>query len=130
MGRTIIPDVLGAQDLAVVPRSATVLEAARIMSRREVSSVLVVADDVLLGIFTTRDLARRVVAEDRDLDTPVGDVMTPDPVTIAPDASPETAIRSMFEGGFRHLPVVDCGRLCGIVSRRDLFRDEEAMINA
>ena len=125
MNRKIIPDVVSGQDLVSLSKSATVLDAARLMSERSINAVLIVDGEELHGIFTARDLTRRVVAADRGLDTLLADVMTTNPETIAADAAPVDALRQMFQGGFRHLPVVDGARVVGLVSRRDLFEDEE-----
>ncbi|MGR9092985.1 MAG: CBS domain-containing protein [Gammaproteobacteria bacterium] len=125
MSRKIIPDVVSDQDIVSLSKSATVLDAARLMSQRSINAVLIMDGEVLHGVFTARDLARRVVAADRDLDTPLADVMTSNPETIAADAAPVEALRAMFHGGFRHLPVMDGVRVVGLVSRRDLFEEEE-----
>ncbi len=127
MRRHIIPDVISEQDIVSLPKSATALDAARLMSSRGINSVLVMEDGALAGIFTARDLARRVIAADRSLDTPLAEVMTANPETIAPTASPLDALRRMYDGGFRHLPVTADGELHGIVSRRDLFREEQEL---
>ncbi len=125
MSRKIVPDVVSNQDIVSLGESATVLDAARLMSQRSINAVLIMNGDVLSGIFTARDLARRVVAADRDLDTPLAEVMTANPETIPADAAPVDALRRMFHGGFRHLPVMDGTRVVGLVSRRDLFEEEE-----
>ena len=129
MRRQIIPDVVNDQDLVALRKTATVLDAARLMSTRSINLVLVMDGDVLEGIFTARDLARRVVAADLSLDTLLGDAMTADPETIGPTETPIVGLRLMFEGGFRHVPVVADGKVLGVISRRDLFRDEEELIN-
>jgi len=130
MRQRIIPDVVSDQGLAALATTATALDAARMMSRRSINSVLIMDGDELRGIFTARDLARRVIAADRSLDTPLSEVMTPDPETVTPDVAPLEALRRMFAGGFRHLPVVADGKVIGVVSRRDLFREEEDLINS
>jgi CBS domain-containing protein len=127
MARKIIPDVVSDQDIVSLDESATVLDAARLMSQRSINAVLIMDGEALRGIFTARDLARRVVAADRDLDTPLAEVMTTNPETVAADAQPVEALRRMFHGGFRHLPVVDGTRVVGLVSRRDLFEEEERL---
>jgi len=130
MRQLIIPDVVSGQGLAALAKTASALDAARLMSQRSINSVLVMDGEVLQGIFTARDLARRVIAADLSLDTPLGDVMTPDPETVGPDEAPVQALRRMFAGGFRHMPVVADGKVLGVVSRRDLFREEEDLINS
>ncbi len=122
MQRRIVPDLVSNQTLASLPRSATVRDAARIMTERHIGAVLVAVDGRLQGIFTERDVLARVVAVGLDPDhTVLGGVMTADPDTIAPNDTALEALRKMSEHGYRHLPVVDSDRLVGIVSIRDLY---------
>ncbi len=87
--------------------------------------VLICDGERLLGIFTERDLLRRVVAQGLDpAHVPVEKVMTVNPVTIAPDAPIREAIRVMDEGSFRCLPVVENGRVVGVLTARDLPYEE------
>jgi CBS domain-containing protein len=97
-----------------------VQEACAAMCRRRAGSVLVVGpDDTLTGIFTGRD-ALRVLAECSDpASTTLDQVMTRNPLTIAPSQRAIDALRIMSDGGFRHLPVVQDGRIWGVVSRAD-----------
>ncbi|HEY9193271.1 MAG TPA: CBS domain-containing protein [Methyloversatilis sp.] len=98
----------------------TVRTACQGMWERRVGAVLVVDDkEALVGIFTGRD-AVRILAEAHDgPGTKLAVAMTPDPDTIAPEATSIDALRAMSDGGYRHLPVVDKGRIVGIVSRGD-----------
>lgn len=93
------------------------------MKQYHSAAVLVVEAEggKLIGICTERDLAFKVIAEGLDASTtPVGSIMTPDPQTIAPDTTFRHALHLMFEGGFRHMPVVDpSGRPIGVISSRD-----------
>jgi CBS domain-containing protein len=127
MVRRLMPEVVHDQKLAVLPGSATVHEAARLMAARNIGSVLVTARDGRLeGILTERDVLCRVVAPGCDPDhTRLHEVMTTNPDTIGPSAPAIEALRRMRDGGYRHLPVVDGGRLVGIVSRRDFWGDEK-----
>ncbi|HUK57646.1 MAG TPA: CBS domain-containing protein [Stellaceae bacterium] len=104
---------------------ATVKHASALMRDRRVGAVLVTdANHHLLGIFTGRD-AVRVLAEGRDAaHTALADVMTPDPQTMAPGKTAIEALRLMQDGGFRHIPVVEGGKVVGIVSKGD-FRGNE-----
>jgi CBS domain-containing protein len=129
MRRHIIPDVVKGQDIAALPKTASVRDAAQLMRQRGVSAVLVMEGEALEGIFTVRDVARRVVAADLSLDTPVGEVMTADPETITPAEIPLRGLRRMHEGGYRHLPVVEDGKVLGVVSRRDFFREDEELLD-
>ncbi len=128
MRRHVMPDVVKGQQLATMPRTATVADAARCMNEREVSSVLVVEDGKLLGIFTVRDVARRVVGQELGLDTPLAEVMTSDPETVDAFEVPLRALRTMHDGGFRHLPVTENDRVVGILSRRDFFAEDESLL--
>jgi CBS domain-containing protein len=97
-----------------------VQHACRCMRERRAGSVLVIDDQQRLsGIFTGRD-AVRTLAEGKDAAvTTLAQAMTPDPITITPDSRAIDALRTMSDGGFRHLPVVENGRIWGIVSRGD-----------
>lgn len=108
------------QQPLTLPLEASVQLACRRMWERRVGAVLVTdASGVLAGIFTGRDVVR-AVGENRDLaHTPLAAVMTAHPDTIDSDAAAIDALRLMNDGGYRHLPVVDGGRIVGIVSRGD-----------
>jgi CBS domain-containing protein len=95
----------------------SVAEAVALMREHEVGCLLVSADDKLVGIFTERDLMRRVLAAGLPLCTPVAQCMTPDPVVVDEKESIRAAVRRMEEGGYRHLPVIgDTGKPVGILS--------------
>jgi CBS domain-containing protein len=114
--RSIIED----QKPVTASAEITVAAAARLMKERRIGALLVVHDGRLAGIFTERDALFRVVAEGRDpAKTRVADVMTANPRTITPDRPFGHALHLMYEGGFRHVPVVDNGRPVGVVSARD-----------
>lgn len=101
----------------IVPPTDTVAEAVEAMRRQSVGCVLVCEGERVRGIFTERDLLRRVLAVGKPLSTPVGLCMTTDPVVVHRKESIASAVRRMTEGGYRHLPVVDeSGRLVGILS--------------
>ncbi len=96
-----------------------VSKAAKLMAGRNVGAVMVVEDERLIGIFTERDIAFRVVARGLDAGTTrLADVMTPTPDTVDPDQPFGYALLKMHERGFRHLPVVEDGKVVGIVSAR------------
>ncbi len=122
MQRRIMPDLVSNQTLASLPPSATVRDAARVMTERHIGAILVAVDGRLQGIFTERDVLARVVAAGLEPDdTILGGVMTPNPDTIAPNDTALEALRKMSERGYRHLPVVNGERVVGIVSIRDLY---------
>ncbi|MDA0368151.1 MAG: CBS domain-containing protein [Proteobacteria bacterium] len=125
--RRIVPDVVSDQTLVALTATDFVRDAARLMKHRRVGSVLVMDGDTLSGIFTERDMVYRVVADGLDPDmTPLSQVMTPNPDTIDGSASALDALRAMNERGYRHLPVIENGRVVGIVSRRDFYGEEKA----
>jgi len=100
-------------------------EASVLMARRNVGAVMVVEGERLVGIFTERDLVFRVVAQGLDVGkTRLEEVMTPSPQVVAPDKPFGFALSIMHEKGFRHLPVVDGGRIVGIVSSRNAMDPE------
>ena len=122
MGPKIIPDVVSEQTIRALTAEDTARDAAKMMVEVNISAVLVVVDgDCLVGIVTERDLSRRVVATDRRAsETKLGEIMTADPVTVSPDDSAVEAMAEMDRLKIRHLPVVDEGRVVGVVSIRDL----------
>ena len=108
-------------DLATVGRTATVGEAAEVMSIRRVGSVLILDETGdLEGIFTERDIVRALAFEHDAASHPVAQWMTNEPTTLEPDAEDDEALRLMLDRGFRHLPVLDDGKVIGMVSIRDL----------
>ncbi|HYV35578.1 MAG TPA: CBS domain-containing protein [Gemmataceae bacterium] len=95
----------------------TVADAVALMRQEGVGCVLVCNADNLLGIFTERDLMKRVMADNRPLSLKVAEVMTPNPVVVHPKQAIGVAVKLMEEGGYRHLPVVDeKGKAVGILS--------------
>jgi CBS domain-containing protein len=93
-----------------------VADAAKLMREKRVGCVLVCEQRRIVGIFTERDLLRRVLAPGLGLDLPMQACMTPDPVTVHPKDSIICAIKRMQKGGYRHLPVVIDERPVGILS--------------
>lgn len=100
--------------------SDSLRSAADTMWRQQTGSLLVMDGDDLVGIITERDVMK-AVGQGRPADsTPVSDVMTRDVLTITPDTTAHEAARHMAARWIRHLPVVDSGRVVGVVSQRDL----------
>ena len=129
MLRKIIPSVIHGQEVVHMTSKATVRQAARLMHKNNVGSILVMERGVLKGILTVADMTYRVVAEGRDPETThLGEIMTPDPDTISPDGTAIEALRMMQDGGYRHLPVVEDGVVLGVASRRDFHGDEKARL--
>jgi CBS domain-containing protein len=106
-----------------VPRHATVAEATRLMDAENVGIVSVVDGDRLIGVFSERDVTRRVVATGLDPgNVRVGDVMTSDLIVADADEDYQSAMLKMDQANIRHLPVVSDGRLLSMLSIRDLMR--------
>jgi CBS domain-containing protein len=110
-----------SRDLLTVEAGLPVVAVAKRMADRNVGAVLVLEDGRLAGIMTERDLMRAVARGLRD-DAVVGECMTADPDTIAPDDTIEHAAVLMIHGGYRHLPVVDGDDVVGVLSIRDLVQ--------
>jgi CBS domain-containing protein len=120
MFSTLIKSMMDPRRLILVPGTMTVREAAELMKSRRYGAVLITDGDELHGIFTERDAVFRVMAAGLDPDTtPLADVMTKSPKTITPDKSFGHAMLLMHENGFRHVPVIDNGKLVGMVSSRN-----------
>ena len=114
-----IGSLLEPRRLVTASPAASASDAAALMKEGNVGAVLVVEDGRLVGIFTERDAVYRVMAAGRDpRRTPLAEVMTRDPVTVAPEESFGWALLLMHERGFRHAPVVADGRPIGVVSAR------------
>lgn len=117
-----IHDLLRDRETFTVNSEESVLAAARFMVERNIGAVPVLERGELAGIFSERDVMKRVLAEGRDpRTTKVSEVMTRDPKTVAPGESLENCMLLMREHGFRHLPVCEGKRLVGLVSLRDLL---------
>jgi CBS domain-containing protein len=109
-------------DVLTTTADATVGEAVRRMSDRNVGAVVVLAGDALVGILSERDVVRRLATEPGVLDLEVGEVMTSPVTTCGPDTTIDDLMRVMTDGRFRHVPVVDDGGLVGIVSIGDVVK--------
>lgn len=97
-------------------------DALETLQENAVGAIVVVdAGNTPVGVFTVRDLISRVILPGTDLDTPMGQVMTPNPVTLPSGAHAFEAAMHMARHGFRHILVADEGRLTGVISEKDLF---------
>jgi CBS domain-containing protein len=105
-----------------IGKDATVLDAALLMNEHKVGALVVTTGDDIAGMFTERDVLRRVVGEQRDpVRTRVEEVMTADVFCCTPETTIEEARGAMKNRRIRHLPVVDGHRrLCGLISIGDL----------
>jgi CBS domain-containing protein len=117
-----IADLVQNRDVYFVQSGCPVLEAAQYMAERNIGAVAVLRNDELVGIFSERDLMKRVVAAGRDLvRTTVADVMTADPLVVSPQERITDCMRLMKEHSFRHLPICEGRKLKGLLSLRDLL---------
>lgn len=118
----LICDLLANQVAISAEAHQTVLEVARLMVEHNIGAVPVLDNGQLIGIFSERDLMSRVVVSGKDpARTPVRQVMTEDPLTVAQNDPLETCMTLMKRHGFRHLPVCSGRELKGVVSLRDIL---------
>jgi len=122
---TTVRQLLDRKDRVVfsVGPEAPVLEAIRAMADHHVGALLVMKGEVLAGIVSERDYARKVILRGRSSsDTPVKDIMTTPVLTVSPDTSVEQCMQLVTDKRVRHLPVVEAGRVVGMVSIGDLVK--------
>lgn len=108
-------------EVITIEHGLTVAEGAALMEQERVGSLAVVADDEIYGIFTERDVVRCVAAGYDSVDSTIGEWMTPYPDSFSPDMTIEDAADWMLAVGYRHLPVVEKGRLIGMTSIKDIL---------
>jgi CBS domain-containing protein len=115
------------EDPRSIGASASVVEAARLMRAEHIGSLPVTEDERLVGMITDRDIATRVVAENAVPETTsVGDVYSRELISVAPDHDLEEALELMARHQVRRLPVVENGRLIGVVAQADIaLKDNE-----
>lgn len=114
-------DMMSPEPIAVAPTDSA-LEAARLMRKKRISCLPIVDGDKLVGIVTDTDLRDRLTAEGRSPDIAIGEIMTPSPLSLSSDALAFDALALMMQRSISHLPVVDQGRLAGILTQTDLVR--------
>jgi len=122
-----LSDIVCNQNPLTLPPSCCVKDACRMMQERRVGAVLVTdTDGRLIGIFTGRDAINRVLALGKSAKkTRLANVMTPKPTTMSPKKTAIDALRLMWDGGFRHVPLVEEGKLVGVVARGDFKGAEQ-----
>jgi CBS domain-containing protein len=112
----------GEQVFSVAPTDS-VLRAIEIMATRHIGALLVMNQGTLLGIISERDYARKVILKKRSSsDTTVEEIMSAPAVTVSPQDTVRHCMELMTEGRFRHLPVVESGRVVGMLSIGDLVK--------
>jgi CBS domain-containing protein len=110
-------------DVFSVRPEATVFDALRLMEQKNIGALLVMDGERLVGIFSERDYARRMILHGRaSRDTPVRDVMTSEVFVIPPDANAGECMVHMTDRHVRHLPVVEDGKVVGVISIGDVVR--------
>ncbi|MBE8722277.1 CBS domain-containing protein [Sphingobacterium pedocola] len=106
-----------------VSQNTLVLDALQMMMEKNISALLIVENDALVGIFTERDYARKIILQGKSSkDTPIHLVMTHDPQTITTEVQIESCMELMTNKHFRHLPVVENDTVIGIISIGDLVK--------
>jgi CBS domain-containing protein len=103
--------------------TATIRQCAEMMQRSSVGALLVLEEGRLIGIVSERDIVRKIIIENVDVNKAlVLDIMTKHPLTVPPSLTVTEGMRLMTEKRFRHLPVIDQDKLIGVVSIGDLTR--------
>lgn len=118
---TQVRDLLRREPI-LIESSASIREAARLMSRENVSSVLVMRDEQLVGIATDKDLRQRVLAEDLDPNLSIEQVMTPNPMSLDVESGVDAALLLMMRENYHHLPILEKGKPLGLVTAGDILR--------
>jgi CBS domain-containing protein len=122
---TTVERLLGGKghDLWTVAPGASVYDAIALMAERGIGALPVVEDGRLVGILSERDYARKVILKGRSSkETQVSEIMTSEVVTVAPDQTIDRCMQLMTERRIRHLPVVEDGRLTGMLSIGDVVK--------
>jgi CBS domain-containing protein len=120
-----VRSVMQRREVIKASPETLVSKAAKLMAKKNVGAVMVVEDERLVGIFTERDIVFRVVARGLDARaTRLAEVMTREPDTVDPDKPFGYAMLMMHEKRFRHLPVIQDGKIIGIVSSRSAMDPE------
>lgn len=104
-------------------QNSSVLDALQLMMEKNISALLIIDDHKLLGIFTERDYARKIILHGKSsADTRMKDVMTPNPITVLPDDSIELCMQIMTDRHIRHLPVMQDDVVLGMISIGDVVK--------
>jgi CBS domain-containing protein len=126
MNMKTVAELLRAKPSRVVSvrPDQSVLEAIKVLATEDIGAAIVMTGERLAGIFSERDYTRKVVLKGRSSDTTrVEEIMTPNVVVVSPRTRSRECMQLMTEKNIRHLPVVDEGRVVGMVSIRDIVSD-------
>ena len=112
------------QTVHTIRPTASVFEAVKLMAEKNIGALLVTEGEQIVGIITERDYARKTILMGRaSKETPVRDVMTSEVMYVRPSHTSEECMALMTENRLRHLPVIDGGKLFGLISIGDLVKD-------
>ncbi|MFN0291823.1 CBS domain-containing protein [Pedobacter helvus] len=132
-----VQQIFGTKPLETfsVTSNTSVLEALKIMTEKNISALLIVEEESLLGIFTERDYARKIVLQGKaSKDTPISEAMTANPITVTLTDSIDLCMQIMTDKHIRHLPVVAENKAVGMVSIGDVVKfiiaDQKQTISA
>ena len=106
-----------------VTANTSVLDALKLMTDKNISALLIIENEQLMGIFTERDYARKIVLQGKaSKDTPISEAMTPNPITVTASDSIDLCMQIMTDKHIRHLPVVVGNKAVGMVSIGDVVK--------
>jgi CBS domain-containing protein len=112
------------QTVYTITPAASVFDAVKQMAEKSIGALVVIEDEKVVGIITERDYARKIILMARSSkETPVRDIMTSSVMYVRPDQTSEECMVLMTENRLRHLPVLDGGKLIGLISIGDLVKD-------
>jgi CBS domain-containing protein len=120
-----VRDILSTKGNVIfsVAPNTIVLKAIELMCEKNIGGLLIVENGKLVGIFTERDYARKLILKGKSSkDTQIGDLMTANPFTVSPDSSIEDCMKMMTGRKIRHLPVVENEKLVGMISIGDVVK--------
>ncbi len=120
-----VKQVLTAKPVQIysVTSSTSVLDGLKMMTEKNISALLIIENDILLGIFTERDYARKIILQGKaSKDTPISEAMTTDPICVSSTDSIDLCMQIMTDKHIRHLPVVNDNQVAGMVSIGDVVK--------
>ena len=113
-----------SKNIVTVPRKKGLKEIIRIMANSKISSIIITEDERVHGILTERDLIKKILFPGKDVSkVTVDDVMTHDPISVNSVTTLSEASRLMKEKNIRHIPIVDNGKLAGLITQTDIVKE-------